>query len=146
MVDYLGLTHNAITLDTLFVSPRDHALSLFGGWWYAAPIGQALTYVPPEAVEFLPDNKGAPLVATPKMDLEMAKAAARELLGDRGGTRFPKTKPAPDAMLAFLRQPSGGNPQKELEHWYQRVLPESFGVRRFIELPVTYSDIYQPGG
>ena len=146
LVDYFGVTHNAITLDTVFVSPQDHTISLLGGWWYAKPVGQAMDYVPPEAVDFLPDTKGKPLLATPRIDLEMVKASARELLGDRGGTSFPKSKPAPDAMLAFLRQPSGGNPQKELEHWYQRVLPESFGARRFIELPVTYSDIYQPGG
>jgi hypothetical protein len=145
-LDYAGITHNAITMDTLFANPAEHSIALFGGWWYAKPVGQILTYVPTEAVDFIPDDDGHALRATQKVDLEMVKAAGRELLGDRGGTSFLKTKPAPDAMLSYLRDPSTGNPQEDLERWDRHVLPDSFGPRKFINLPVTYNDVYQPGG
>jgi len=146
LLDYQGIAHNAMTLDNLFVSPENHTLSLLGGWWYAKPIGEAMSYAPIEALDYLPDGGGTAPRATASVDLEMVKAAGRELLGDRGGTSFIRTKPAPDAMIAWLRQPASDNAQRELERWYGDVLPKSFGARRFIELPIRYSDIYQPGG
>ncbi len=146
LLNYLGLSHNAITSDSLFVSPEQHTLSLFGGWWYATPLGQPLEYVAQEAVEFLPDADGKPLSATSRLDVDMAKAVSRELLGDRGGTSFSISKPAPAAMLNFLRQPGHGDPQKEIESWYQKALPDSFGPRTFVRLPVTYAEVYSPAG
>jgi hypothetical protein len=143
-LDYTGMTHNAITLDNVFVNPAEHSIALFGGWWYAKPVDHIIEYASSEALEFLPDTGGRALRATAKVDLEMAKAAGRELLGDRGGTSFLKTKPAPDAILTFLREPSSGIPQKDLERWYQKILPDSFGERHFVKLPFTYNDVYQP--
>lgn len=145
-LDYTGISHNAITLDTVFVSPAEHTISLLGGWWYATPVGDALAYAPFEALDFLPDTGGKSIVANPRLDLEMVKAAGREILGDRGGTRLRMLKPAPAPMIQYLRTPTSGDAQKDLSDWYQKILPDSFGPRRFTELKVTYSDIYQPGG
>jgi hypothetical protein len=144
-LDHAGLTHNAMTLDTVFASPSGHTIGLFGGWWYAAPFGTPLTAVPGEATEFLPDTGSNPVYADGTPDREMIRAAARELLGDRGGTRFTMSKPAPQPMIDFLRLPSSGSAQNDLHDWYQDFLPRSFGPRRFTKLPVTYSDVYQPG-
>ena len=145
-LDYSGIAHNAITLDTVFASPSQHSIGLFGGWWYAKPFGEKMDYVPAAAVDYLPDTRGKAYTAVNHVDAEMVKAAGRELLGDRGGTRLPMLKTAPQPMIDFLRLPSTGNAQKDLVQWYQEVLPKSFGARRFTELPITYSDIYQPGG
>ncbi len=142
-LDHVGITHNAFTIDNVFANPSEHTIGLFGGWWYAKPVGDVMDYAAPEALDFLPDSNSRFLRATAKVDLEMAKAVGRELLGDRGGTSFLKTKPAPDAMLSFLREPSTGVPQKDLERWYKRVLPESFGGRHFVELHAPYSEVYQ---
>jgi hypothetical protein len=145
-LDHAGITHNAITLDTVFASPSKHTIGLFGGWWYARPFGEQMTFVPGETTEFLPDIDGKPILADGKPDREMIRAAARELLGDRDGTRLTALKTAPQTMIDYLRLPSSGNPQTDLHDWYQTVLPKSFGARRFTELPVSYSDVYQPGG
>jgi len=145
-LDHAGIAHNAITLDTVFVSPKGHSIGLFGGWWYAATYGAALKAVPGEAMEFLPDTGGKPVLADGKPDREMIRANARELLGDRGGTRLKLLKVAPEPMIDYLRLPSSGDAQQDLHDWYQTVLPKSFGARRFTELHVSYSDVYQPGG
>jgi hypothetical protein len=145
-LDHAGIAHNAITLDTLFVSPSQHSVGLFGGWWYAAPYGEPLKAVIGETTEFLNTTSGKSLLATGKPDREMIRAAARELLGDRAGTRLPLMKTAPEPMINYLRLPSSGSAQTDIENWYQAVLPKSFGARRFTELPLSYSDIYQPGG
>jgi hypothetical protein len=145
-LDHAGIAHNAVTLDTAFVSPSQHTVGLFGGWWYAAPFGETLKAVPGEATEFLPDIGGKPILADGKIDREMIRAAARELLGDRDSTRLTAIKTAPQTMIDYLRMPSSGKPQTDLHDWYQTVLPKSFGARRFTELRVSYSDVYQPGG
>lgn len=145
-LDHTGITHNAITLDTVFVSPREHSIGLFGGWWYAARYGAVLSSVPAEATEFLPNTGGKPILAYGKIDREMIRAAGREMLGDRGGTRLLMSKAAPQPMIDYLRLLSSGDAQKDFTEWYQNVLPKSFGARRFTELHVNYSDVYQPGG
>ena len=145
-LDHAGVAHNAITLDNVFASPSQHTIGLLGGWWYTAPFGEALQAVPGEATEFLPDVSSKAILADGKPDREMIRAAARELLGDRGGTRLTRAKPAPQPMIDYLRMPSSGDAQKDLQDWYQTILPKSFGVRRFTELHVSYSDVYQPKG
>ena len=145
-LDHNGIAHNAITLDNLFVSPAGHTAALIGGWWYAAKFGDALKAVPGEALDLLPDAGGKPIPASGAIDRELIRAAAREVLGDRGGTRLVALKAAPQPMLDYLRMPSSGKAQQDLQDWYQSVLQKSFGARRFIELKVSYRDVYQPGG
>jgi hypothetical protein len=76
----------------------------------------------------------------------MVRAASREILGDRGGTQLHLLKPAPEPVLTYLRTPSSGDPQNDLATWYEKIMPQAFGARRFTELKVSYSVIYQPGG
>jgi len=141
-LDFNDLTHNAITADTLFVSPENHTAALFGGWWYAAHGGKVIEYAAEESLDYLPQT--TPVLANTKLDLDMVRAISRELLGDRGGTRFLMTKPAPEPMLYYLRSLSSGVAQKDLETWYEKVLPKSFGPRRFEKLDVSYNDVYSP--
>jgi hypothetical protein len=145
-LDYAGITHNAMTMDTILVSPSEHTIGLFGGWWYATAMGQPLQAVPAEAEEFLSDSVIQTGMPDPRVDLEMIRAIGRELLGDRGGTRLLLNKQAPDPMIDTLRLPSSGDAQKDLTHWYQDVLPKSYGARRFTELNVRYSDVYPAKG
>lgn len=145
-LDYVQIVHNAITFDNVFISPVDHTVGLFGGWWYAAPVSGTLGAVPEAAEPFMRDETLETGVPDPMVDLEMIRAVGRELLGDRGGTRLPFLNNAPEAMVEYLRLPSSGDAQKDLSLWYQKVLPKSFGPRRFIELPVRYRDVYPTKG
>ena len=143
-LDYAGIAHNGIALDTVFISPCNHTASLFGGWWYATPLNKTIKAVSAVAEEFLSEKTLDTGKPDPKVDLEMMRAVGRELLGDRGGTSLAFKKAAPPGMLDYLRLPSSGDAQKDLTHWYDDVLQKSFGARRFIELKVKYSDVYQP--
>ena len=46
-------------------------------------------------------------------------------------------------MLDWLRLPALDDPIEEYRTWRTRVLHDSFGARRFVELPLTQSDIYR---
>lgn len=145
-LDYIGIVHNAITLDNVFASPSDHTIGLFGGWWYAAQKDTPLIAVPQEAEPYLSEETLQTGMADPKLDLEMIRAAAREALGDRGGTRLALSKAAPAPMLDYLKFPSSGDAHADYQRWYDDVLPRSFGPHRFIKLDVRYDDVYKGKG
>ncbi|MFX4865105.1 hypothetical protein ABTB62_20195, partial [Acinetobacter baumannii] len=39
-LEHSRLTHNAISAETVFVSPLRHTVHLLGGWWYSTLVGQ----------------------------------------------------------------------------------------------------------
>ena len=140
-LEYSGLTHNNISADTCFVSPEHHSVAVLGGWWYAAKPGTKLKAVPAESYELFSPAMQASKLADYQLDRELVKALARELLGDRVGTRLLASKPAPDAFLNWARCTSSATAVKEYESW-GRVLDTSYGKRKFIPLEITADQIY----
>ena len=142
-LQYAGLAHNALSPDTCFLAPRDHSVSILGGWWYAARVGERLAAAPAGTLAWGPHDLGETGLADPRTDLELVRAIGRELLGDVSGTRLARENAAKQAMINWLRLPASDNPIEEYRTWRTRVLHDSFGARRFAELPLTQSDIYR---
>lgn len=140
---HAGITHNALSLDTCFISPAAHSVTVLGGWWYAAGIGEPMVAAPASTLEWAPHGLLAGKRADVRTDLELVRAIGRELLGDIGGSRLAQDSGAPRAMIDWLRLPASGDPIDEYRTWRSRVLHDSFGARRFAELPLTQSDIYR---
>lgn len=137
-----GITHNGMTPDTVFVSPLHHAAYPLGGWWYAAPAGAGLTALPDATYALAPPAALARRTADPRLDLESIRAIARACLGDPSGHSLSARGDVPAPMTSFLRLPSSGSAIEDYRIWSDQVLLQSFGPRRFVELPVTGSDIY----
>lgn len=139
---HAGIAHNALSLDTCFLSPPDHSVAVLGGWWYAARLGERMTAAPASTIEWAPhgllDRKRGDI----RTDLELVRAIGRALLGDIGGSRLERDGAAPRAMIDWLRLPASSSPIDEYRTWRTQVLHDSFGARRFAELPLTQSDIY----
>ena len=53
-----GLTHNALTTATVFVTPQFHAAYPLAGWWYALPAGSRLEALPEATFALLPPAHG----------------------------------------------------------------------------------------
>jgi hypothetical protein len=141
-LQYAGLVHNALSPDTCFIAPPDHTVSVLGGWWYAAPAGERMTAAPAATIAWGPHHLLASGRADMRTDLELVRAIGRELLGDVSGVRLARTGAAPAALIDWLRLPASSDPIEDYRTWRTRVLPDSFGARRFVELPLTQSDIY----
>ena len=139
---YAGITHNALSPDTCFMSPLDHGVAILGGWWYAARSGERMVAAPASTLEWAPHDLLATRQADIRTDLELVRAIGRELLGDITGTRLGRESSAKQAMINWLRLPASDNPIEEYRTWRSQVLHDSFGARRFAELPLTQSDIY----
>lgn len=141
--EYTGITHNALSPDTCFISPQAHSVALLGGWWYATRSGGRMVAAPAGTVAWGPHDLLTTKRAAIRTDLELVRALGRELLGDIGGTRLARDSAAPQAMIDWLRLPASDNPIEEYRIWRTQVLHDSFGVRRFVELPLTQSDLYR---
>jgi hypothetical protein len=140
---YAGIVHNALSLDTCFMSPCTHGVAVLGGWWYAARAGEPMAAAPATTIEWGPHDLMRTRRADIRTDLELVRAIGRALLGDVGGMRLARDSEAPRPMVDWLRLPASGDPIDDYRTWRNRVLHDSFGARRFAELPLTQGDIYR---
>ncbi len=140
---YAGITHNALSPDTCFISPPAHGVAVLGGWWYAARRGESMAAAPARTLDWAPHTLRASRRADIRTDLELVRATGRELLGDISGVRLGRDSEAKQAMIDWLRLPASSDPIEEYRTWRGQVLHDSFGARRFAELPLTQSDIYR---
>lgn len=139
-LQWARLTHNAIAPDTVFVSPRRHAIALLGGWWYAARAGERLTALPQRTVDTVPRDIVDAKVADPRCDLELVRATGRELLGDASGVRLKRQPAVPQAMADWLTHPSSGSALSDYRLWCAAL--NRMGPRRFARLDLTPAEIY----
>jgi hypothetical protein len=140
---YAGIAHNALSPDTCFMSPASHGVAVLGGWWYAAGLGTRMLAAPAATLAWAPYDLMHTRCADIRTDLELVRAIGRELLGDVSGMRLARENAAPTAMIDWLRLPASDDPIEEYRTWRTQVLHDSFGARRFAELPLTQSDIYR---
>jgi hypothetical protein len=136
-----GLTHNAITTETVCVSAKHHASCLLGGWWYAAPAGSRIEVLPDATYGVLPRSMALDKRAHIRLDLESIRAVGRTVLGDPTGVGLPGCRNLPAPMANFLRLPAPDSAIADYRAWRQ-VLTDSFGPPRFLELPVSFDDVY----
>ena len=140
---FSGLTHNSIGIDTYFISPKHHSGALLGGWWYAAPVDTKLVAVPSRTITYAPRDLTSKKVASMKIDSELIRATGREMLGDGNGSKLLSDPSIPNSLLTWVRTAGTGDAYKEYEEWSKKVLKESFGERRFVEMKIQSSDVYK---
>lgn len=140
-LEWAQLSHNAIGLDTVFVSPARHTVALLGGWWYATRIGERLRALPARTVDCIPSDIVRVKVAEPRCNLELIRLTGRELLGDPSGVRLIRDPSVPRPLGSWLSHPSSGSAIADYGLW-RDVIVSSFGARRFSRLDVTPEQIY----
>lgn len=132
-LQYAGVAHGAITDDSVFINPTTHEVALFGGWWFAHQQGEKLTVLCSQAV----DVAGYDIITHKKASLrlngDMVHHVALELKAE--GLALP--------MQQWMNIASGENAFKNYSIWMDKVLKDSFGKRKFIELKLAETDIYQ---
>jgi len=141
-LEWAGLMHGAIAPDTVFVSPKHHAVALMGGWWYATQAGEKLRALPQRTL-----NAAPPILADAKraacaVDGELIRQLARDMLGDPGGTRLLREKSIPAAFSQWIAHPAASSAYADYRSW-EKAREASFGKRKFVDLPVEAGDIYR---
>jgi hypothetical protein len=138
------MTVNGLSPSTVFVSPQKHAVSLYGGWWYAAPTGKPITALSPETFPLASRKLRTGKIAGHELDMESIKAIGRACLGDISGGSFRTRADLPAPFTQFLQLPATKPAVVEYENW-PKILEASFGPRRFHELNISGTDVYPDG-
>jgi hypothetical protein len=138
-LEWSRVMHGGITVENLFVTPDDHSVFIGGGWWYSAPLGSRLVALPAVAVKGLSPSLVKAKHADPRIDLDMVRLCAGRLLGSLGKL---STTDLPAPFRQWLALPSAGSAVKDYAAW-PHILERSFGPRRFLKLPILFSDIYE---
>lgn len=142
-LEFAGLTHNDISLDTYFVSPEHHSGALLGGWWYSCKKGERLTSVPKTSYELFSSKMKKTQIADHSLDKELLRALGRELLGDRTGARLLSGgTPAPPPVINWLRCATSKTAIEEYTLW-DKVLTQGYGKKRFVPMDVSAKTIYK---
>lgn len=139
---YAGIVHCSINTDTLFINPDKHSGQLLGGWWYAVKEGTKLIAAPSKTVNYGPYDILTKKLGKHSIDTNLIKATCREILGDIGGSKLNSDKSIPEALITWISLAGKENTFEEYKGW-GTVLKNSFGARRFVELPVKLSDVYK---
>lgn len=138
-LEYTGLTHLAINLDTYFISPEHHTGLLLGGWEYSTIAGQEITYVPKDTYNLLGGELRKDKTARIELSGKLIKVIGRQLMGDfMSKKNHPELTPMIDWLLAMTSQ----SPQEQFKCW-DKVLKDTFGKRKFIKFEVDNNELYR---
>lgn len=140
-INYTGMSHNSISLDTYFISPKLHSGSLLGGWWYSVPLGDKMLGVTEKTYSIMPPQVKSKKNGDILTDLESIRLIGRELLGDRNGTRLLESSDVPDPMVSWLRSVASGKASEEYSKWSD-ILYQSFGKRKFVKMEFDEDKLY----
>lgn len=139
-LEWAKVSHNAISLDNYFISPKFHSGALLGGWGFAVKVGAPLTVLPARTDAVI---GGGDDPASPRIDQMLIKAIGRELLGDPQGAKLPYDKSVPKPFSDWLCGATNSeSPRERYKHYREKVLKASFGPPKFIIWALTALQVY----
>ena len=146
--DYNGIVHGDFSLDTIYVIPALHTVSFPSGWWYTHKHGEKLRALPQRTMTHVATQYTREQKAVDGIDRELIRLTAREMLGSVDGTTLLKRKDIPPALAEWCWRPAPPRTtvMEEWEKWRGQTLKESFGPPRFIDMPITFADVYSNHG
>ncbi len=142
-LEWAGVTHNAISPESFFISPLRHSGMLLGGWWYATKIGERLLAVPDRSLTFIPPDILRNKRADVRADLELIKSIGRETLGDAVGAHLVHDKSLPPGLVEWLLMPSSGRAADDYTTFKREVLPNAFGKPKFVSMHLDTNQLYK---
>jgi len=138
-LEWAKIVHGDISLDSVFISPSDHSVSLLGSWWFAVPIDEKISTLPIRTYKYLPWEVKCNKIATPLVDLEIIRATVRELLGDITGRSLSSSP-----MVDLVQIPVDDTAQRAYKLWHE-ALQKTFGKRKFVKMELHVDEAYKQG-
>jgi hypothetical protein len=127
-LQYTGLVHGDISLDSCYVWPKDHTIALLGGWWYSNKIGGKMIALPRRSYDFRVGG-----VASRMLDAMLVRQTGLEILS---------AATAPEPMLMWLYSAPNRSSVEDFRAWH-KALERVFGVRKFVPMSVTIDEVYK---
>lgn len=132
-----GLVHNGIAVDNLYICPKDHYICLYGGWQYAAKIGEKMAGTTKEIYNLMPTISRTTKMATQITDMECVRNIFRKMI-------YEYCNPAeaiPYEVMKWVNDGSTDDPIYEYERW-NHALDKAYGQRKFQVFSANADEIY----
>lgn len=138
LLDFVGICHNSILDNTVFVDPINHSVHLLGGWWYSTKENQKLKAIPKELLtkSILETGKTKSI-----HDRKAIKRLALQCLGDSLGNSLYLDDNIPKDMISWLKSSNIPDALQDYEAW-ENLLKNIFGKRKFIKWNIDTNEIY----
>lgn len=141
-LEYNQISHNGLTLESLFINPEHHGIFLYGGWWFSCQIGAKLNSVPKKVYNLLAMESKTTGKSDKGIDLETIRMVGRQLLGDEFGGKLINDKTVPLPLREWLLAKSGKDAIKEYRGW-DKTLDSSYGKRVFVKMDINKKNLYE---
>lgn len=132
-----GLVHNGITVDNLYICPKDHYICLYGGWQYAARIDEKMVGTTKSVYNLMPTSAKTTKIATPITDIECVRNIFRNIVKDYCNPM----QHIPLQIKKWIDAGSTDDPVYEYERWNQ-TLDRAYGKRVFQVFSANADEIY----
>jgi hypothetical protein len=140
-LNYNGIVHNDISINTVVIHPGNHALGLLGGWWYYTKIGDKLTAMPANTFNILPNSVIEDRIAKISIVTEQIHALGRQMMGNRYGSYLDLSK-INNKLAEWLTNAGKDNIVEEYQTWDTEILSNIFGPRKFVKWDLKKEDVY----
>lgn len=141
-LEYNGLVHNGIDMNSCFISPEYHSVLLLGGWWYTVEDKKELIGTTKEIYDLMPVLPKSNKTANIATDLECVKKIGRNLFNEKTCRSLFTRTDIPADIIMFLAKGPESDAIKEMKIW-DTYLENAYGVRKFIKLNITKNEIYK---
>lgn len=141
-LQFSGLVHNGIDINSIFISPSKHAAAIVGGWWYCVPENEKMIGTTMDIFGIMPITIKNSKIAGISTDLEAIKLLGRTLLGEKQPRKLALDTSIPKQIIQFMNDGAGTSAFDEFEK-YGRLLDEAYGKRVFIKMGITDKDVYK---
>ena len=142
-LQFSGLVHNGININSCFVSPKDHSILLMGGWWYTTKEEESMIGTTKDIYSIMSVSSKGSKKSSSLTDLESVKLLGRQLLGETNCRKLSLDNSVPKPFINFLTGGSGNNLYEEFTKW-DKALEDSYGERKFINMEI--KNLYERKG
>jgi hypothetical protein len=126
------VSHQDISIDTVFIDPGQHTVALLGGWWYAKSFGETVENVPVRTLDLAPFRLKNSKKAINLTDPELIRGIGREILGAE--------LKAPDAIEKWYKSIASKDAYDDYSDW---IKARNTIKRKFIELHLNAEMLYK---
>lgn len=131
LLEFSGMAHAGVDLNSIFLNPHKHTAALYGGWWAAGGAGEY-------------DASGARVLRMRDQLADIRRAAAR-LLGCETPEATANTRDLPREFARFLISEPARDAYDDFKLW-DAALRASYGRRRFVKLDILDTELYKKEG
>ena len=128
-----GIVHNGLEPTNLFISPKNHTISILGGWQYAVNSGQKMTGVSREIFDLMPFSVKTNGIATSETDIESIRRMFQKIVQDKDDIPVP--------MMDWIMKGSCDDALHEFVLW-DEAIKKAYGVRKFKVFSADADKIY----